>query len=657
MPGRFAEWRTNLQSDFGASVVVFLVALPLSMGVALASGMPVAAGLVAAVVGGIVVGAFAGSPLQVSGPAAGLTVLVYQLVQQHGIERLGVIVLMAGLLQIAFGVMRLGLWFRAVSPAVVLGMLAGIGILIFAGQFHVMVDDLPKSSGLANLLSIPEAVGKGFPLPALETSEQRVVVRRRMQQLSGLHQRQYELQENVRHVLSAEYPQPPIDDVEPSEATNNADYVEAERDALRELVSQQQSVLDELVKLDTADAPQQWRAAVNDVMRALDDLREGDVADARTSQAAAERSLSIARDTTKHHGWAATIGMLTILVLIAWESFMRRKVPFIPAAAVAVSVAAVAANFWQLPVLFVELPTSLGNEIFIPNLGELAGLVDVRLIMAAIEVAIIAAAETLLCATAIDRLHSGPRTNYDRELIAQGIGNTVCGFLRALPISGVIVRSSANIAAGAKSRGSTIMHGVWILIAVTGFTGVLQLVPTSALAALLVYTGYKLADYRTFLRLWRQNRFEGVVFLGTALAIVATNLLTGVLIGVALSVVKLLYEFSRLEIHVVDGPTANSKVLHLRGNAVFLRLPYLAAALDDIPRDSELHLNLQEADYIDYACTDLLNNWQREAEPFGGRLVLDRDSLADRFWRRTKAATARIGHGDSRLRRDRQVPI
>src|SRR3712207_3019509 len=149
-----------------SSVVVFLVALPLCMGIAIASGVEPARGLLTGIIGGIVVGLLAGSPLQVSGPAAGLTVLVAGIVNDErlGLPMLGVIVLGAGALQLAAGLLRLGQWFRAVSPAVIQGMLAGIGVLIFASQFHVMVDDQPRENGLVNLLSIPEAVAKGVSL-------------------------------------------------------------------------------------------------------------------------------------------------------------------------------------------------------------------------------------------------------------------------------------------------------------------------------------------------------------------------------------------------------------------------------------------------------------------------------------------------------------
>ena len=140
--------------DYLASLVVFLVALPLCLGISIASGMPPAAGLITGIIGGLVVGFLAGSPLQVSGPAAGLAVIVWELVHRHGVGALALIVLLAGLIQLVAGLLKLGRWFQAVSPSVIGGMLGGIGVLIFASQFHVMVDDKPRGSGLANLASI-----------------------------------------------------------------------------------------------------------------------------------------------------------------------------------------------------------------------------------------------------------------------------------------------------------------------------------------------------------------------------------------------------------------------------------------------------------------------------------------------------------------------
>ena len=149
--------RVKFTGDIMPSIIVFLVALPLCMGIAIASGMPPASGLITGIIGGIIVGTLSGSPLQVSGPAAGLAVLVAQIVQEHGVAALGPMILMAGALQIAAGLLRAGQWFRAISPAVIYGMLSGIGILIFASQFHVMLDDKPKSNGMTNLMTIPNA--------------------------------------------------------------------------------------------------------------------------------------------------------------------------------------------------------------------------------------------------------------------------------------------------------------------------------------------------------------------------------------------------------------------------------------------------------------------------------------------------------------------
>ena len=154
----------TIKQDLLASVVVFLVALPLCMGIAIASGAPPAAGLITGIVGGILVGAFSGCPLQVSGPAAGLAVLVFDIVQKHGLKTLGVAVAIGGLFQIGAALLRAGRVFRSISPSVIYGMLAGIGVLILGAQFHVMIDDKPRPGGLENLMSIPVSLGKAlFP--------------------------------------------------------------------------------------------------------------------------------------------------------------------------------------------------------------------------------------------------------------------------------------------------------------------------------------------------------------------------------------------------------------------------------------------------------------------------------------------------------------
>src|SRR5262245_45240851 len=151
-----------LKQDALSSIVVFLVALPLCMGIAIASGAPPAAGLITGIIGGIIAGSLSGCPLQVSGPAAGLAVIVYDMLQKHGFAALAPIILLAGLIQIASGFLKVGQLFRTISPAVISGMLAGIGVLIFAAQFHVMVDDKPRENGIRNIISIPESIVKGI---------------------------------------------------------------------------------------------------------------------------------------------------------------------------------------------------------------------------------------------------------------------------------------------------------------------------------------------------------------------------------------------------------------------------------------------------------------------------------------------------------------
>ena len=320
----YSDLKTNLRrafaKDLPASVVVFLVALPLCMGVAIASGVPPALGLITGIVGGIVVGALSGAPLQVSGPAAGLTVLIWDIVNRHGLKALGVIVLFAGVLQIIAGLMQLGQWFRAISPAVVHGMLAGIGILIISSQIHVLVDDAPRGSSLQNILSIPEAFRKGM----------------------------------------------------------------------------------------------------------------------------------VPVDGSSHH-LAAALGVITILLIAAW-SFVPKKLKLIPAPLLAVAVATLLAALFNLPIKNVEVNSNLLSAVQWPTMETLGLLWQGPILGAGLAVALIASAETLLCTTAVDRMHQGPRANYNQELFAQGVGNSICGLLGALPMTGVIVRSSANVGAGAQTR-------------------------------------------------------------------------------------------------------------------------------------------------------------------------------------------------------------
>lgn len=495
MKTRLAE---TLPKDLCASIVVFLVALPLCMGIAIASGVPPAAGLITGIVGGLIAGSLSGCPLQVSGPAAGLSVFVYQLIQENGIAMLGPIVLGAGLLQLIAGTARFGQVFRSIAPSVIYGMLAGIGVLIFAAQFHVMVDDQPRGSGWENLLAIPQSIFKGFS-PAEGTSSH----------LAGL------------------------------------------------------------------------------------------------------------------------IATITLVVLIGWTKFAPKRLRTVPAALVAVGVGTLVAAVMRLPINYVNVPDNLLGSLKLPELGNYTAVLQPRLLVDILAMAFVASAESLLSAAAVDQMHTGPRTNYDKELRSQGIGNMVCGLLGSLPMTGVIVRSSTNVQAGAATRLSAILHGTWLAALVLAFPSVLRMVPTASLAAVLVYTGYKLVSPANIKKLWGYGPQPVAVYAATLVTIVATDLLTGILVGLGLSVVKLIYALTHMGVRTVrqDGRVD----IYLSGAATFLRLPKLADTLDSIQTDVEAHIHFKGLDYIDHACVDLLQSWAKKRGEQSQSITLEWSELMEMY--------------------------
>jgi MFS superfamily sulfate permease-like transporter len=240
-------------------------------------------------------------------------------------------------------------------------------------------------------------------------------------------------------------------------------------------------------------------------------------------------------------------------------------------------------------------------------------------------------------------MHNGPRTKYDQELFAQGVGNTLCGFLGALPMTGVIVRSSANVLAGGKTRLSAILHGVWLLVFVTGMATLLRQIPTSCLAAILVYTGYKLIDVKSLRELRGYGWGEVVIYAITVSVIVFEDLLMGVLVGLGLSALKLIYTVSHLQIIVEPVEGEKRMRMRLNGSATFIRLPMLASRLEKIPPGFELYVDLTDLDYIDHACLDLLHSWGTQQRLQGGELVIDWESLHARFRRDRFAKTPDVG--------------
>ncbi|MEV5385172.1 SulP family inorganic anion transporter [Streptomyces sp. NPDC052721] len=462
----------HLRQDFAASLVVFLVALPLCVGVAVASGVPAELGLVTGIVGGIVTGLMRGSSLQVSGPAAGMTVLVFEAVKEFGLPVLGVIVLVAGVLQVAMGLLRLGRYFRAISVSVVEGMLAGIGLVIIAGQLYPALAAKAPDSGLGKIAGVPGAF--------------------------------------------------------------------------------------------------------------LDAL--GDTA--------ALASLAVAGGT--------------IAVLLLWKH-TPAKMRAVPGPLAAVGLATLAAFALDLPVATVEVQGLLGS-IQPPPLSAFGELAGVGLLGTVVAFTLIASAESLFSAAAVDRMHSGPRTQYNKELVAQGAGNMVCGVLGALPMTAVIVRSAANVQAGARTKASRVMHGVWLLLFAALLPDVLAYIPIPALAGILIHAGAKLVPLRALTVLWREHRGEALVLAATAVSIVAVSMFEGVLIGLALAVVKTAWEASHVKLEIVDKGAGPIEA-HLSGNATFLRLPKILDSLESLPQDRPVRLDLSGLHHLDHACRTALENW------------------------------------------------
>lgn len=643
-----APARPTWHRDLLSSLVVFLIALPLCMGISIASGVPVAAGLATGIIGGLVVGFLAGAPLQVSGPAAGLTVIVLGIVQELGLEMLGLVVLIAGVIQIVAGLVGIGQWFRAVSPAVVEGMLAGIGILIFASQFHVMVDDAPRKNGLANLASLPEAIRKGLPWPQLGPVEHRRTRSEWLRDLGRLHSDQLQVEEQVAELVPKkanggqgifshqEHTEPELESAPIKvDSARLAAIIRLQEERIADLKQRRQAAValtdDDLSASLREQLTSDLDHSIQAAETALVDLQAERVDSLRMSQMKAGESLVAARRHFKSHDAAAKVGLLTIGIMLLWQWLPWKKLKLLPAPLVAVTAATAVSAAIALPVLYVEIPDRIVNDLHVPTLTLLQSADWWHVLQMGLVIALVASAETLLCCAAVDQMHSGPRTQYNRELAAQGVGNLLCGLVGALPMTGVIVRSAANVQAGAQSRMSAILHGVWLLAFVALLAGLLRMIPTASLAAMLVYTGVRLVNIKGLREFWRLDKLEALIFVTTATIVVVEDLLMGVVLGIVLAAAKLLWQFSYLRVDIKPATASQPAIVSLHGAASFLRLPQLAQALDKIsPRDA-VRVNFDALTYIDHACLDLLEHWHKRHQAAGGELELDWEALRKRY--------------------------
>ncbi|QKW07358.1 bifunctional SulP family inorganic anion transporter/carbonic anhydrase [Streptomyces sp. NA04227] len=473
-------------ADVSASVAVFLIALPLSLGIALATGAPLQAGLVAAAVGGIVAGRMGGSPLQVSGPAAGLTVVTAELIQHYGWRATCAITVLAGAAQIALGFLRVARSALAVSPAIVHGMLAGIGITIAVAQLHIVLGGTPESSVVDNLA----ALGGQLAAP---------------------------------------------------------------------------------------------------------------------------------------HPAALSVSVLTLAVLVAWPRLPgrwgRAARRMIPAPLAAVAVATTVAALSGLRLSRVDLPSWSSHAL--PGLPEGPVL---GVLAAVLTITLVASVESLLSAVAVDKLAAArqeprvhvPRADLDRELRGQGMANVVSGALGGLPVTGVAVRSSANVRAGAVSRDSTMLHGIWIVLAALVLVPVLDLIPLAALAALVMAVGVQMVSINHIRTVTRHR--EAAVYAVTAAGVILLGVLEGVGLGVATSVAVALHRVGRTRItHEED--TAGVHHVRARGQLTFLAVPRLSRTLHLVPRGARAVVEL-DGSFMDHAAYEALQDWQNAHRTQGGAVEI-----------------------------------
>ncbi len=457
-----------LKHDLPASFVLFLISIPLSLGIAHATGAPLMAGIISAVVGGVVVGAISGAPLQISGPGTGLVVIVASLVAQFGWAATAAITLAAGVLQLALGLTGISRLVMSLSPAVVHGMLAGIGISIATGQLVVVLGGTALSTVPQNLALLP-----------------------------------------------------------------------------------------------------------------------GELASSNIGSLVA--------------------GGVAIAALLLWPRVPRASL--VPAPLMAVGLATSVAYVLRLDVARVDLPDS--HALVFPEVprGSVGSVVT-----AIVTVALVASMESLLSAVATDRLHDGPRARLDKELIAQGTGNVLAGALGGLPISGGLARSSTNVAAGAKTRYSAILQGVWIAVAVLVFPGVLEMIPLAALAGVLFVVGLKLVSVDRMRTLLQHREF--LVYAATALGVVLFGLLEGVVVGLAIALLRALYRLTHCSVRVEGNRVC------VRGSLVFLGVGRLVRDLRRLPLGEHVVLELH-VDYLDHASYEAINDWREGYERLGGQVRVD----------------------------------
>lgn len=486
----------NLGSDIPSSIVVFLVALPLCLGVALASNAPAFSGIIAGIVGGIVVGSLSGSQMSVSGPAAGLTAIVAAAVlKMPSFETFLLSVVICGALQLVFGLLRAGIVGDYIPNSVIKGMLAAIGLILILKQ-------------------LPHLVGYDANFEGDESFGQ----------------------------------------------ANNENTFSGLAHALRYI-----------------------------------------------SPA------------------AALIGIVCIGFQILWEKFTAGKkgwVKLVPAPLIVVLIgigvssylASTGSSYAIDPQHMVNIPAANSASEFISffTLPDFNALANKQVWITGLTLALVASLETLLSIEAVDALDPYQRvTNKERELKAQGIGNMLSGLIGGLPVTSVIVRSSANVNAGAQSKMSTILHGTLLLLCVAFIPGLLGMIPKAALAAVLIYTGYKLAKPSLFKSLYKKGWDQFLPFAITIVAILLTDLLIGVVIGIMVGIFFVVRSNFRTSVFIVHDQ--DKYLFRLRKDVSFLNKPIIKNKLEEVPENASVIIDARRADFIDKDVLDVIHDFQKHA--------------------------------------------
>ena len=489
---------SNLRYDIPAGVAVFLVAVPLCLGIALASGAPLFAGLIAGIMGGILVPLFSRSALGVSGPAAGLAVIVLTTIQDLGFEAFLLAVVFAGILQAGLGFIKAGVIGYFFPSSVITGMLSGIGIIIFLKQ-------------------IPHAWGYDGDYEG---------------NLSFFQDDGFNTFSELTHMLS---------------------YVSF---------------------------------------------------------------------------GAVIVATISMAILILWEQpfvknqkFMRLLPGSLVAVIASILVSQLLPTFYPAlaiaPEHLVSIPVAqssadLLNQFTFPDFSQIS---NPQIYITAITLAIVASLETLLCVEAADKMDTYKRvTPTNRELIAQGLANSASGLIGGLPVTQVIVRSSANIQSGAKTKAAAFVHGLLLLITVMFIPAVLNLIPLACLAAILFVVGYKLAKPELFIKMYKTGMYHFIPFIATVLGLIFTNLLLGIGIGLVIALLCVLLENYKVAGYYHEEHEDKTIIIRLSEQVSFLNKANILRTLDHLPDHSKVIIDATDSRYIDFDVYEIIINFKAEAK-------------------------------------------